>query len=254
MRKTFMPFFLLFSAYILAQPNVPYKIGEKCSYSIYFGPIEVGVGKLEIIDSVTINKTHAFHIVGVGKTNKFFDLFFKVRDTYETYINPTTLLPLRFIRKVNEGGHIINQDYLFFHDLGFVTTQDTTFEIPNNSQDMLSAFFYARTFKKTDVKKEKSFFVPIFMDDENYSLEISYLYNEYIETKWGNIECMVFRPKMQEGRIFQDGEQMKVWISNDDNHLLMKVETKIWAGTVKAFLTEYSFLKTPLLTTKKSQD
>ena len=89
---------------------------------------------------------------------------------------------------------------------------------------------------------------------ENYSLEILYLYNEYIETRWGNIECMVFRPRMQEGRIFQDGEQMKVWISNDKNHLLMKVETKIWAGTVKAFLTDYSSLKNPLSITKKRKD
>lgn len=251
MRKIVTPFLLIFSTYVLSQPNIPYKIGEKCDYSIYFGPIEVGTGTLKVTDSVKIKNTNTFHIVGEGKTNRFFDLFFKVRDIYETHINPTTLLPLSFTRKVNEGGHIINQDYLFFHDSGFVATQDTTFEILNNSQDMLSAFFYARTFKKEDVKKSASFFVPIFMDNENYSLEILYLYNESIETKWGNIECMVFKPRMQEGRIFQDGEQMKVWISNDNNHLLMKVETKIWAGTIRAFLTDYSSLKNPLSISKK---
>ena len=32
----------------------------------------------------------------------------------------------------------------------------------------------------------------------------------------------------------------------DFNHLLMKVETKIWAGTIKAILTDYKLLKTPL--------
>ena len=45
---------------------------------------------------------------------------------------------------------------------------------------------------------------------------------------------MVFKPIMQEGRVFEDGEQMKVWISDDDNRLLIKVETEIWAGTIKA--------------------
>ena len=49
---------------------------------------------------------------------------------------------------------------------------------------------------------------------------------------------------MQEGRVFEDGEQMKVWITDDFNHLLMKVETKIWAGTIKAILTDYKLLKT----------
>ena len=50
------------------------------------------------------------------------------------------------------------------------------------------------------------------------------------------IDCMVFKPIMQEGRVFEDGEKMKVWISNDENRLLIKVETEIWAGTIKAEL------------------
>lgn len=246
MPRIFLFLFLISVNYIFSQSHIPYKLGEKCSYSIYFGPIEVGVGELEVVENTKINKTNTLHIVGKGKTNRFFDLFFKVRDTYETYINVDKLVPLKFIRKVNEGGHIINQRYDFFHDSSFVVTQDTIFKILYNSQDMLSAFFYARTFKKTDLKHKKSFFVPIFMDNENYMLEIMYLYNEIIETKWGKINCMVFKPKMQEGRVFEDGEQMKVWISDDTNHILIKVETKIWAGTIKALLTDYKFLKKPL--------
>ena len=48
---------------------------------------------------------------------------------------------------------------------------------------------------------------------------------------------------MQEGRIFEDGEKMKLWITDDNNHLLMKVETKIWAGTIKAILTDCNKFK-----------
>jgi len=51
---------------------------------------------------------------------------------------------------------------------------------------------------------------------------------------------------MQEGRVFEDGEEMKIWITDDGNHLLMKVETKIWAGSIKAVLVEYKELKFPL--------
>ena len=57
---------------------------------------------------------------------------------------------------------------------------------------MLSAFFLARTFKKESIINGKSFYVPIFMDNENYHLEIKYLANEIIDTKWGKIDCMVF--------------------------------------------------------------
>ena len=84
------------------------------------------------------------------------------------------------------------------------------------------------------------------MDDENYLLEVLYLYNEKVKTNFGEIDCMVFKPKMQEGRVFQDGEKMKVWISDDKNRLLIKVETQIWAGIIKAILVKYQELKFPL--------
>jgi hypothetical protein len=51
---------------------------------------------------------------------------------------------------------------------------------------------------------------------------------------------------MQEGRVFENGEEMKIWISDDANRLLVKVETKIWAGTIKAVLDDYKGLKYPL--------
>jgi len=111
---------------------------------------------------------------------------------------------------------------------------------------MLSAFFLARTFKKKSIIDGKSFYIPLFMDDENYNLEIKYLANEIIDTKWGKIDCMIFQPKMQEGRIFEDGEKMKIWITDDANHLLLRVETEIWAGTIKAVLEDYKKLKYPL--------
>ena len=178
-------------------------------------------------------------MVGTGKTSKFFDVFFKVRDVYETYIDTNTLLPVKFQRDVYEGGHVINQEYEFNHEKNLVQTQNNQFKIPNESQDMLSAFFYARTFNKESVLSDSVFTIPIFMDDENYFLEVKYLHDEVLETSLGDIKCMVFQPKMQEGRVFEDGEDMKIWISDDENKMLYKVETKIWAGKIKAELTEY---------------
>ena len=64
---------------------------------------------------------------------------------------------------------------------------------------------------------------------------------------------MVFKPKMQEGRVFEDGETMRVWISNDRNNLLVKVETEIWAGKIKALLIGCKEVKYPLSTSKGFQ-
>jgi hypothetical protein len=231
---------------VFSQTDLPYKVGEYAAYKVYFGSISVGFADLEITESVQLNNRPALHIVGKGRTASFFDWFFKVRDVYETFIDTNSLLPLVFKRAVNEGGHLINQRYQFNHNDNRVITQDSSFFIPINTQDMLSAFFLARTLKKESVINGQPFYIPLFMDDENYNLEIKYLTNEIMDTKWGKIDCMVFQPKMQEGRVFEDDEQMKIWISDDANHLLLKVETEIWAGTIKAVLDDYKELKYPL--------
>ena len=48
---------------------------------------------------------------------------------------------------------------------------------------------------------------------------------------------------MQAGRVFEDGEKMKIWISDDKNKILFKVVTEIWAGDIVAELTEFKNLK-----------
>ena len=247
MKQLLFIVFLFLSCSIFSQNNFPYKVGEYAAYKVSFGPIWVGYADLEITEITSINNKPSFHIIGKGKTAPFFDWFFKVRDVYETFIDTSTLLPIEFNRAVNEGGHLINQHYSFNHNDSNVATQDSTFIIPLNTQDMLSALFYARTFKKESILDGNSFYVPIFMDDENYYLEIKYLQNEIVDTKWGKVDCMVFQPKMQEGRVFEDGEEMKIWISDDANHLLLRVETKVWAGAIKAVLDDYKELKYPLL-------
>ena len=246
MRLFFFIALIFSSILVFPQRNLPYVVGEYASYKISFATINVGFAELEVKEIVSTNNKSSFHIIGKGRTAPFFDWIFKVRDVYETFIDTSSLLPIVFNRQVREGGHVINQHYNFNHKNANVETNDSIFDIPVQTQDMLSAFFYARTFKKDSVLNKQSFFVPIFMDDENYFLEIKYLKNEIIDTKWGMVDCMVFKPKMQEGRVFEDGEEMKIWITDDKNHLLLRVETKIWAGLIKAVLEEYKNVKYPL--------
>ena len=246
MRSFLIIAFFSFSVFCFSQNNLPYNLGEYAAYKISFGAINVGYAELEVKEIIFVNNKPSFHIIGKGRTSPFFDWVFRVRDVYETFIDTSTLLPLVFKREVREGGHSISQLYNFSHNNEYVVTQDSALYIPIQTQDMLSAFFYSRTFKKDSVINGGSFYVPIFMDDENYLLEIKYLQNEVIDTKWGKIDCMVFKPKMQEGRIFEDGEEMKIWITDDKNHLLLKVETKIWSGLIKAVLQDYKNVKYPL--------
>jgi hypothetical protein len=249
MRRLLIALFL-FPLAIYSQSDFPYKVGEHLTFDISFEGIKVGSAETKIKRQIQIDAISTFHIVGKGKTASFFDLFFKVRDVYETYFDTSKVRPVKFIRDIQEGGYKKKQLYTFKHSDSLVFLEDTSYVISPTTQDMLSALFFARTFYKNSLMQDKSFFVPIFMDEENYCLEILYLYNEKVQTNFGKVNCMVFKPKMQEGRVFQDGEQMKIWISDDKNRLLVKVETQIWAGTIKALLAKHQEVKHPLSISK----
>ena len=84
------------------------------------------------------------------------------------------------------------------------------------------------------------------MDEEIYPMQIKYLNNELVRTRWGKINCMLFVPQLQVGRIFKDQQEMRIWISDDENKLMIKVETKIIVGSIKAELSSFEGLKNPL--------
>lgn len=242
--------FYIFPLIAYSQGGLPFKVGEYSTFDISFGGIKVGTAEMEIKRQIQLDGVSTFHIVGKGKTSPFFDLFFRVRDTYETYLDTSKIRPIQFFRDIYEGGYEKKQRYIFKHSDSLVFCKDTSYVIFPTSQDMLSALFFARTFNKDSLNQEKSFFIPIFMDEENYLLEILYLYNEKVKTDFGEINSMVFRPKMQEGRIFKDGEKMKIWISDDKNRLLIKVETEILFGFIRAVLVKAQEVKYPLSISK----
>ena len=109
-----------------SQTALPYDVGEYSSFNVSFGGIKVGTAELHIKRQIKTGNTSAFHIVGKGRTAPFFDLFFKVRDVYETYLDTSKIRPLKFVRDINEGGFKKQQVYSFSHKEGLVFWEDTS--------------------------------------------------------------------------------------------------------------------------------
>jgi hypothetical protein len=143
--KKIKAFFLLIlftlSIKCFSQNELPYKVSEKLSYDISFIGIKVGEANLQISSLEYINKKPCFHIIGSGKTSPFFDIFFKVRDKYETFLDTSLILPIRFKRDISEGGFKKKQLYNFNHIDTVVYFKDTLHQISKSTQDMLSALF-----------------------------------------------------------------------------------------------------------------
>ena len=111
---------------------------------------------------------------------------------------------------------------------------------------MLSSFLYGRSLKSADLKKKESLYINMFLDEEIYNMEVIFLGEETINTGIGNIKCLKFSPKVQVGRVFKNEDDLTIWVSNDKNHLLIKVELEIWAGSIDATITSAKNIKFPL--------
>ena len=159
-------------------------------------------------------------VIVSGRSNSFVDLFFIVRNRYETIINNRTLLPRYFKRNNNEGGYLINQEYFFNQDLNIVNTQNGKFKTNINTFDMLSSFLYGRSLKTTDLKKKESYIICSWMKKFIIWSNILEKKHKYRNCK---IKCLKFSPKVQIGRVFKNEDDLTIWVSDDKNHLLIKL-------------------------------
>ena len=225
-----------------------FKAGEKLTYRLHYGFVDAGEAVLQVKNTTKKVKGRSLlHVVGTGRTLGSFNWVFKVKDRYESYIDSESVFPWMFIRRVDEGGFKINQDYIFKQNENKVKTQDKKeFKVTAGIQDMLSSFYYARTIDFSKAKKNQDFAMDMFIDNEIFPFKIKYLGIETIKTRKGKFECIKLRPLMMKGRVWETEDSMTIWITNDSNKVPVLVKTKIAVGSVKATLTKWEGLVSPL--------
>ncbi|MCC6370601.1 MAG: DUF3108 domain-containing protein [Bacteroidia bacterium] len=219
--------------------NTAFKPGEVLTYRMHYGMLNAGVAVLEVKpDVIEVNKRKVYHIVGNGYTTGATDVFFKVRDRYETYMDKDALIPWLFVRRVDEGGYKFSQDYVFNHytkkvDIG----KDQKVDVPFGIQDMVSAFYSARNLDLSNAKEGDVFSLNCFLDKEVWPLKIRFMGREVITTDLGKFKALKFRPIVQKGRVFKKEEDLNVWISDDDNHVPLRAKADVLVGSIKMDIT-----------------
>lgn len=229
-----------------------FKPGEKLVYRLTYGVWDAGQATLQVLPTErTVKGRKLWRVRGVGKTISAFEWFYKVNDVYESYVDSKSIVPWVFKRRVNEGGYKINQDYTFFqHKNKVKTDKGKEFDVPTNVQDMISAFYYARTIDFSKAKKGEIFEVPIFLDDEVFNTKIKYLGKEVIRTRKGKFRCHKFSPLVEKGRVFKSDDALIAYITDDGNKIPIMAKAKIQVGTVKMHLVKWDGLSHPIAQVK----
>jgi hypothetical protein len=260
MKKLILLFIFTATVGFTPQRESAFDVGERFVFRINYGFLSAGYATLEVKE-VTQNSKNIFRVIGKGYTTGMSRFFFKVNDTYESYIDKETGNPYQYVRKIDEGGYTKNQEGFFNQAENKILVKDykhnteKTFAIPKNTQDILSSFYYLRNYPNIDkLKTGESVAIDMFFDEKTTKFRLKFIGREDIKTKFGVVSAMIFRPLVQTGRVFKEEESLTIWISDDDNKLPIRIKANLLVGSIKADLDSYKGLKYPLKVKNKKHD
>jgi hypothetical protein len=229
--------------------NTAFQSGESITFKVFYNVVGLYVDAGTAVFTAGLEQMNAkpvYHVIGVGNSNSSYDWIFKVRDRYESYIDTLTLQPYKFIRNIDEGGYKKYENISFNHTAGTAISTQGVVKIPACVQDVISTVYYARNINFEKYKPEDKIPFSMFIDNEVYDLYIRYLGREVIKTRYGKFNAHKFKPLLIKGTIFEGGEKMTVWVSDDPNHIPLRIESPISVGSVKVDMMGYHNLRFPL--------
>ncbi|MCR9011562.1 DUF3108 domain-containing protein [Gabonibacter chumensis] len=247
MKTTLLIGVLFFSLSLFSQEKD--KPLEKLTYTGYYnwGFVWIKAGSVEFTLTPSDKYPNAQRLFAVGSSNPSWDWVFKLRDTLISYHDSLTFMPYEFSRKAHEGNYHKTFDYVWNYDndviyseierIGKYVRKDTI-PLQEGTYDMLSVAWLARNLDFAKYKKNDMIPIRILIDEKIYELYVRYLGRDKVKTGKGKRSCHVFSPLLVEGEVFKGGENMKIWVSDDEYRVPVMVEAKILVGSVKGILDE----------------
>lgn len=230
--------------------------GEEITYKIYYNWNFMWLAAGEAVFRV-YDEGDTYHLSVKGTTYKSYEWFFKVRDSYDTWVDKTTLLPKVAIRDVSEGNYKLYEKMIFDQENSKITSyrgntpKDAVkkeFRINDCMHDLISIIYHARNLEYEKFAKGQEYPIKIFMDKEVWPLSVKYKgrYKQVTVKGGTKFKAFKFSPDVISGEVFKEGTQMDIWVSDDNNRIPVYIESPVSVGSVKIVLKDYKGLKYPL--------
>ncbi len=232
--------------------NSVFARGEMMHFTAYYnsrltGNVRAGEAILEIQPShITLGGRPAMHVVGQINSRGLFSFFFKVENRYDSYIDDAAIAPLQFSRNIREGSYHRYEHVEFDHIGQVAVSNRATTDIVPYTQDLISAFYYARTLDVDNARPGDAFAVDFFFGDTLYVTRIIYEGREQVTTRTGTFNTLKFKPMVLEGTVFSQPYPMTLWVSDDRNKIPVLIESGLKVGSIRMELDDFRGLRHPL--------
>jgi hypothetical protein len=227
------------------------KAGERTVFDITYFGATAGQLELNVLPSKVVANRLSYHFRAVATSTSVFSLFYRVNDVAESFMDTEGLFSHKYSLKLDESRQ--RRDVLELYDyrkkkayywskweIQDKEPRNEQSEIPMDSftQDGLSSFFYVRTLP---MEQGKSYEFPVVNNGKLRVVRVTVIAREELNTRIGTFPAIKLKPEVVLDGILQNNGDSFLWISDDPQRRLLKMDAKIRVGSVIAYLREHSY-------------
>lgn len=217
---------------------VPFGTGEKSVFEVRFGGVRVGSGSLEVVGVESVRGRDAYHTVFSVQGGTF---FYRVNDSYESWIDTSTLNSLLFIRQIEEGTRERAQNFEIMPERGtYIERTKQRSRVKETVAEPLDEAAFLYFIRTVPLVVGKTYdFNRYFIPDRN-PVRVRVLRKERINVPAGTYNAIVVQPIIKTRGIFSEKGQAEVWLSDDSTRMLLQVKSKLSFGSLNLYLKSYT--------------
>jgi hypothetical protein len=221
-----------------APQGVPFGVGERLDYDVKFNlrllpEMRVGSASMEVAGLDTVRGRETWHTVFSVRGG--FRVY-HVNDRYESWFDTQTLSSLRYVQDINQGGYDRERRYEIFPGEYFQIDSEPPKPTVARPLDEASFLYFLRTIA-LDVGKDTSFHN--YFRPERNPVRIRVVKKDRIRVPAGEFNALVVEPVIVNTRIFSEGGGARVWLSDDDNRIILQMKSKLSFGSLNLYLKSY---------------
>jgi hypothetical protein len=222
--------------------NFPFRVGEKLTYQIYWGPFVAGKATLEIDRIDTVANNDCYHILVRVNTSGFADFLYHIEDQIESWLDVDELCTRRYRQDRKEGKHHRFDDSFYDYSNKQILTTNLingklhSYPLDGPAQDLISSLYFART-KPLQLDVAEKFRIALGKGRYEVTIKPDARKSLYFRPT-GNVQALRLEPTPTISVVSANKGRMWFWVSDDPRKLLLLITTDMTIGSAKFVLSQ----------------
>jgi len=225
-----------------ASTNLCFPVGEELTYRAYWGIIPVGAAR------VTTGWRHdgGRWLIAIRyrmRSSSVISAIYPVDSILESLVDPVTFLPVRFIKKSQEGRAHKDEVTEFDHRAGvarwssLLSGKKKEIAIRGDTRDIIAFTYFMRGSRFDPGSKVES---QVLSDDKIYAIQLNVMGDDTIapSKKIGPVGCVKIEPRASFDGYFVRTGRVFLWIAKSAPNYCVKMNARIPVAGISAVLTD----------------